>query len=40
VILDQPNIVEALRYHEAPRYVISHGRLVDQAQVAALAKVE
>lgn len=34
VVLDQPNVLEALRYHEAPRYVISHGKLVDQQQVA------
>jgi cytosine deaminase len=37
VVLDQPNVLEALRYHEAPRYVISHGKLVDLAQVAAMA---
>jgi cytosine/creatinine deaminase len=29
VVLNQSNVLEALRYHEAPRYVISHGNLVD-----------
>jgi cytosine deaminase len=38
VVLDQPTVLEALRYHEAPRYVISHGKLVDLTQVAAMAK--
>jgi cytosine deaminase len=28
VILEQPDVVEALRYHAAPRCVISHGRLM------------
>jgi cytosine/creatinine deaminase len=31
VVLDQPNVLEALRFHEKPVYVISHGKLVDQA---------
>jgi cytosine deaminase len=31
VILDEPNVLEALRYHRAPKWVISHGKLVDQA---------
>jgi cytosine deaminase len=38
VVLKQPTILEALRYHEAPLYVISHGELVDQARVDAIAK--
>lgn len=29
VVLNQPNVLEALRYHDAPKYVISHGKLVD-----------
>jgi cytosine deaminase len=29
VILGQPDVVEALRFHEAPDFVISHGKLVD-----------
>jgi cytosine deaminase len=31
VILDEPNVLEALRNHRAPKWVISHGKLVDQA---------
>ncbi len=34
VVLQQPNVLEALRYHEAPLAVISHGKLVDQKKVA------
>lgn len=37
VALDQPKVVEAFRYHEAPKFVISHGKLVDQAAVKAMA---
>ena len=37
VVLKQPNVLEALRYHEAPLYVISQGELVDLARVDALA---
>jgi cytosine deaminase len=33
VVLDQPNVLEALRFHEAPVAVISHGKVVDQAQM-------
>ncbi len=29
VVLGQPDVVEALRFHAAPRAVISHGRLLD-----------
>jgi cytosine deaminase len=29
VVLDAPNVLEALRYHAAPLHVISHGRVVD-----------
>ena len=29
VILDQPDVLEALRYHQAPKHVISHGALID-----------
>ncbi|MCL5611536.1 MAG: amidohydrolase family protein [Chloroflexi bacterium] len=28
VVLDQPSVIEALRFHEAPAYTISHGKLV------------
>jgi cytosine/creatinine deaminase len=30
VVIDAPNTLEALRYHDAPLHVISHGKLVDQ----------
>jgi cytosine deaminase len=28
VVLEQKNVIEALRYHDAPRHVVSHGRLL------------
>jgi cytosine/creatinine deaminase len=37
VVLDAPNVLEAFRYHAAPRHVISHGKLVDRSKMAALA---
>ena len=37
VVLDQPDIGEALRFHGRPRAVISHGRLVDLGRMSALA---
>jgi cytosine/creatinine deaminase len=37
VVLEQPSILEAFRYHSAPRYVVSNGRLVDKAKMADLA---
>jgi cytosine deaminase len=33
VILDEPNVLEALRNHAPPAHVISHGKLVDLDQV-------
>jgi cytosine deaminase len=33
VVLREPNVLEALRGHEPPAYVISHGNLVDQQEV-------
>jgi cytosine deaminase len=33
VVLDQPNVLEALRFHEKPAFVISHGKLVDQKKM-------
>jgi cytosine deaminase len=36
VVLTQPNVLEALRYHERPAYVISHGRLVDKEAMSKL----
>ncbi len=29
VVLDAPNVLEALRHHAAPAYVVSHGQVVD-----------
>jgi len=37
VVLDQPDPLEALRFHGAPAHVISHGKLVDQAKMQAIA---
>ncbi|HMR66822.1 MAG TPA: amidohydrolase family protein, partial [Anaerolineae bacterium] len=34
VVLAAPDILEALRDHAAPRYVVSHGRLIDQDRLA------
>lgn len=36
VVLGVPTVLEALRYHEAPAAVISHGRLVDAAAMQTL----
>jgi cytosine deaminase len=33
VVLDEPNVLEALRNHAAPAHLISHGNLVDQGAV-------
>ena len=38
VVLDQPNVNEALRFHEAPAYTISHGKVVDKAKMYQIAK--
>ncbi len=38
VVLDQPNVLEALRFHEKPLYVISHGKLVDQSKMDMLIR--
>jgi len=37
VVLDDPNVLEALRNHEAPAHVISQGKLVDLEKVYQLA---
>jgi cytosine deaminase len=37
VVLDQRDVVEALRFHAAPRHVISHGRRVDLARMRELS---
>jgi cytosine deaminase len=39
VVLDQPNVLEALRFHEKPLYVVSHGRLVDQKRMDEIVRV-
>jgi cytosine deaminase len=38
VVLDVPNTLEALRYHEAPAYVVSHGKLVDLEKMKAIGR--
>jgi cytosine deaminase len=38
VILNQPNVNEALRFHEAPACTISHGKVVDKAKMYQIAK--
>jgi hypothetical protein len=35
-VLDQPDEVEALRYHGRPAHVISNGKLVDAAKMQAI----
>jgi cytosine/creatinine deaminase len=37
VVLDQSDVVDALRFHAPPRHVISHGRLVDLERMRQLA---
>jgi cytosine/creatinine deaminase len=39
VVLNQPDVIEALRFHEPPAHVIKSGVLVDQARMRALATV-
>ena len=38
VVLAAPSVLEALRAHAAPRFVISHGRLVDRARLEVVAR--
>ena len=38
VVLGQPNVLEALREHNAPRFVISHGKLLDSPKMESLSK--
>jgi hypothetical protein len=38
VVLGEPDVVEALRFHAAPRHVVSHGRRVDLARMRELAR--
>ncbi len=37
VVLNQPDVIEALRFHEPPAHVIKNGVLVDQARMRTLA---
>jgi cytosine/creatinine deaminase len=37
VVLNQPNVIEALRFHEAPAYIVSHGKLVDTEKYRPIA---
>jgi cytosine deaminase len=40
VVLEAPDVLEALREHAAPVAVVSHGRPVDQTRMRALARHE
>jgi cytosine deaminase len=37
VVLYQPDVIEALRFHVAPLYTVSHGRLVDTEKYRSMA---
>jgi cytosine deaminase len=39
VVLDCPDVVEALRFHSVPAHVISNGKIVDQVRMRELARV-
>ena len=39
VVLDEPDVLEALRNHAAPAWVISHGKFVDQDAVKKIAAI-
>jgi cytosine deaminase len=38
VVLDAPNVLEALREHDAPRFMLSGGNLVDGVKMESIAK--
>jgi cytosine/creatinine deaminase len=38
VVLNAPNVLEALREHRAPLHVISHGKLIDPTRMETLAR--
>ncbi|MEJ2487348.1 MAG: amidohydrolase family protein, partial [Anaerolineales bacterium] len=40
VVLAEPDVLEAFRNHEAPAFVISHGKLVDREKMEQLAKTQ
>jgi len=37
VVLSQPDVIEALRFHEAPLYTVSHGKLVNAEKYHSIA---
>jgi cytosine deaminase len=37
VVLNHPNVIEAMRFHEAPKYTISHGKLVNAEKYQTIA---
>jgi cytosine deaminase len=39
VVLEGENVAEALRFHAAPRAVVSHGRLVDRDSMRTAAQI-
>jgi len=39
VVLDEPDVLEALRNHAAPAWVISHGKVIDQDAVKQIAAI-
>ncbi len=38
VVSSQKSVLETLRYHEAPLYVVSHGKLIDQTKIAEIVR--
>jgi cytosine deaminase len=38
VVLAAPNVLEALREHSAPAYVVSHGKLVEQEKMKEMGR--
>ena len=38
VVLNAPNVLEAMREHTAPRFVISDGNMVDRAKMESVAR--
>jgi len=38
VVLSAPSVLEALREHEAPQHVISHGKIIDRDRMKVLAQ--
>ena len=40
VVLDHPDVTNVLRFHAAPAAVVSHGRMIDLAQMRDLAQIK